>query len=112
MLVKTLSLLLGTALSRSEPPPDTGTFFYADFRAGGKQGVHFVDLQLSKGDDKRKMNLFVTTKNSEIGIITDKCPNPGRCDVPAPFDYADVIPIEKNYKRLPQETFIFDKHNL
>jgi len=55
-------------------------------------------MQIGQGNARRKMNVFVTTSRGEIGIITSKCPNPQKCDVPAPFKEENVTRVsEKNF---------------
>lgn len=80
-----LCLLCNFSKANDRLPPTEGKYFYADLRSGSQYGVQFLDMQMGHGDEKRKMNVFVTSSYTDIGIITTECSNPWKCDVPAPF---------------------------
>ncbi len=94
MLYKSLAvlcLLNNVVLAEDDRlPPSNGKYFYADYKSSAQNGVKYVEMQIGQGDARRKMNVFVTTSRGEIGIITSKCPNPQKCDVPSPFNEDDV----------------------
>ena len=70
--------------------------------------MKYIDLQLGKGEDRRKMNLFLSTTQPDIAIISTECPNPAKCDVPAPFDKKDVN-IESHLRYETPLVRFFDK---
>lgn len=106
-----LLVLTGTLAQESRIPPTEGKYFYADYRAGSQYGVKFIEMKMGYGAEKRKMNVFVTTSQGEIGIITDSCYNPEICDVPAPFTKKKVHLL--SYNRYQTSVFrFFDKLQL
>jgi hypothetical protein len=93
MLAKTFALLClfnQVVFCQDRNPPTDGKYFYADYRGGSGYGVKYLNMQISEGDSRRKMWVFATTSQSEVGIITTECPNPAVCDVPSPFDVSKV----------------------
>ena len=65
MLYKSLAIfcLLNNVVLAEEDrlPPSDGKYFYADYKSGAQNGVKYLEMQISQGDARRKMNVFVTT---------------------------------------------------
>ena len=93
-------------------PPTDGKFFYVDYRSGSQYGVHFVDPQMGRGSGvKRKMDLFVTTGQQELAMISTECKNPTVCDIPSGFNKRNIKKIS-NVQYQTKEVRFFDKLQL
>ena len=53
-------------------PPDSGTYFYADFRTMG-HNRHVVDLKIGARSDE--MLLWVSTNEQEMALFSHECQN-------------------------------------
>ena len=83
-----------------------------DYRSGSSYGVHFIDPQIGVGSGtKRKMDLFVTTSQQELAMITTGCPNPAICDVPSGYNKRKVKKISNSQYQTRVVRF-FDKLQL
>jgi hypothetical protein len=63
MIYKSLAVfcLLNKVVIGQELPPSDGKYFYADYKSSTQYGVKYVDMQMSNGNTRRKMNVFVTS---------------------------------------------------
>ena len=78
-----ISVYISTVLcysAGSELFPEEGKVFYADLMTDDNYGRHYVQLNI----DTSNMKLWVSTTQSEIGVVTVGCTS---CSVPSKYDY-------------------------
>ena len=67
MMCAVLAIGLVSA-AKSQLPPETGKFFYADFKHGTGRGKHL--LEAYTGSTKAYNPLMLTTEEYKVGIFT------------------------------------------
>jgi len=92
-------------------PPETGKFFYADFKHGTAKGKHLLGVYA--GSKKAYEPLLLTTEEYKVGIFTSQCAKTS-CNVANLYDAtkSDSVRMFNNGKATSEAVNMYDKNSL